>query len=129
MIEAGKMKEEEWSRYNGKGRGKKPDNGQLSINHPKINFLGDKGHRVRGYAKKCFALAALSLRRRILVARSWMPNGWNVKLHGRWGSQQWAHLTNLRLPSLLSWNITSTTMNTVEADVKPKEKLGMKRKE
>jgi hypothetical protein len=75
MIEAGKMKEEEWSRYNGKGRGKKPDNGQLSINHPKINFLGDKGHRVRGYAKKCFALAALSLRRRILVARSWMPNG------------------------------------------------------
>jgi hypothetical protein len=66
MIEAGKMTDEEWPRYNSKGRGKKPDNGQLPINHSKIKFLADKGqrtqdtgHRVRGYAKKFFTLAAL----------------------------------------------------------------------
>jgi hypothetical protein len=59
LIEAGKMKKEEWPRYNGKGAAKKPDNGKLPINHPLINFLADKGHRVQGYGKKYFALAAL----------------------------------------------------------------------
>ena len=56
LIEAGTLSEEDWPRYlNG---GKKPDNGQLPINHPEISFLADKGHRVRGYANKYFALAA-----------------------------------------------------------------------
>jgi hypothetical protein len=59
IIEVGRKKEKDWPRYKGKGHGEKPDNGQLPINHPKINFLADKGHRVRGYAKKYFALAAL----------------------------------------------------------------------
>jgi hypothetical protein len=54
-IEAGLMTSEERLRYmHGE---KKPDNSQLPINHPKITFLADKGHRVRGYAKKYFALA------------------------------------------------------------------------
>jgi hypothetical protein len=59
LIEAEKMKKEEWPRYNGKGAVKKPDNGKLPLNHLLINFLADKGHRVRGYAKKYFTLAAL----------------------------------------------------------------------
>jgi hypothetical protein len=59
LIESGRKKKKEWARYNGKGGAKKPDNGKLPINHPSITFLPDKGHRVRGYAKKYFALAAL----------------------------------------------------------------------
>jgi hypothetical protein len=59
MINSGRMKEEDWPRYKGKGCGKKPDNGQLPIHHPKINFPAVKEHRVRGYVKKYFALAGL----------------------------------------------------------------------
>jgi hypothetical protein len=54
-IEAGLMASEDRPRY--KHGGKKPDNGRLPINHPPITFLADKGHRVRGYAKKYFLLA------------------------------------------------------------------------
>jgi hypothetical protein len=34
----------------------KPDNGLLLINHPSIIWLADKGHRVRQFASKLFAL-------------------------------------------------------------------------
>jgi hypothetical protein len=36
---------------------RKKDNGQLLLLHPSINFLADKNHHVRAYAKHCFILA------------------------------------------------------------------------
>jgi hypothetical protein len=46
---------EEWPTYeNSKGKkGEKKINGVLPTNHPKIEFLADKNHRVRCYGKTC----------------------------------------------------------------------------
>jgi hypothetical protein len=57
LIEVGLKTEEDWPGY--KNGAKKWDNGILPIKHLSITFKADKGHRVRGYAKKYFALASL----------------------------------------------------------------------
>jgi hypothetical protein len=58
LLAANSISEDECPRYaNGK---KKPDNGLLPIEHPVIEFLDDKGHRVRGYARVIFAEACKS---------------------------------------------------------------------
>jgi hypothetical protein len=49
------MTNEDWPRM-AAGR-KKNDNGQLPLSHPKIEFLVDKNHRVRTYAKYYFELS------------------------------------------------------------------------
>jgi hypothetical protein len=55
LIDAGKMTKDDWPRTPA-GR-KKKDNGQLPLSHPKIEFLADKNHRVRTYAKYFFDLS------------------------------------------------------------------------
>ncbi len=57
LIDAGKMQLADWPRYNGKSKGKKPDNGLLPVDHPPIVFRADKGHQVRNYVKFFFALS------------------------------------------------------------------------
>jgi hypothetical protein len=60
LIDAGRMTEAEWPRYDGAGRAKKPDTGVLPIGMPALTFLADKGHRNRSYSSKNFAEAAKS---------------------------------------------------------------------
>jgi hypothetical protein len=69
-------------------RGKKPYNGQLPINHQKIKFLADKGHRIRGYAKKFFPLAALYEEKNIGCKKldaAWMKRytSWELRIATR----------------------------------------------
>ena len=84
LIEGGKISEDEWPRYlNG---AKKPDNGQLPINHPEICFLADKGHRVRGYANKYFALAGAKKSENLGVTkidaeRMKRRTSWTLRIH------------------------------------------------
>jgi hypothetical protein len=55
LIQAGQLADALWPRY-ASGQ-KKPDSGLLPVEHPKITFLADKGHRIRSFAKKHFQLA------------------------------------------------------------------------
>jgi hypothetical protein len=56
LIDEGKMESAAWSRYKGKGKIKKPNDGLLPVLHPPIVFKGDKGHRVRNQKKSTTAL-------------------------------------------------------------------------
>jgi hypothetical protein len=58
LLAAGRATERECPRY--KNGQKKPDHGQLPVEHAAIQFLADKGHRVRGYARVIFAEASQS---------------------------------------------------------------------
>jgi hypothetical protein len=55
LIFEGRLTEALWPRTK-RGR-KKPNSGLLPVDQPKIMFLADKGHRVRSFARKHFALA------------------------------------------------------------------------
>jgi hypothetical protein len=55
LILASQLTDALWPRFDS-GR-KKPNSGLLSVNHPKIVFLADKGHMVRSFTRKHFALA------------------------------------------------------------------------
>jgi hypothetical protein len=56
LILAAKLTNAEWPRH--KNDQKKLNNGGLlPVEHPKIEFLADKGHRVRSFARKHFTLA------------------------------------------------------------------------
>jgi hypothetical protein len=55
LIFAGRLTEALWPRS--KSGRKKPNTGLLPVEHPNIVFLADKGHRVRSFARKHFALA------------------------------------------------------------------------
>jgi hypothetical protein len=58
LLAAGRATERECPRY--KNGQKKPDHGQLPLEHAAIQFLADKGHRVRGYARAIFSEATKS---------------------------------------------------------------------
>jgi hypothetical protein len=55
LIFEGWLTEALWPRT--KSGRKKPNSGLLPVDHPQIVFLVDKGHRVRSFARKHFALA------------------------------------------------------------------------
>jgi hypothetical protein len=55
QVDARTMTDKDWPRT-ASGR-KKNDNGQLPLLHSKIEFLADKNHRVRTYAKYYFELS------------------------------------------------------------------------
>jgi hypothetical protein len=55
LIQAGQLTDALWPRY-ASGQ-KKPGSGLLPVEHQKITFLANKGHRVRSFAKKHFGLA------------------------------------------------------------------------
>ncbi len=55
MIFEGRLTEALWPRT--KSGHKKPNSGLLPVDHPKIVFLADKGHRIRNFSRKHFALA------------------------------------------------------------------------
>jgi hypothetical protein len=58
LIEAGLIPKQDWLKYkNGASSQRKPNNGQLPINHPVIPFKANKRHWVRGYSIKNFTLA------------------------------------------------------------------------
>jgi hypothetical protein len=55
LILEGQLTEALWPRT--KSGRKKPNSGLLPVDHPTIVFLADKGHRVRSFGRKHFALA------------------------------------------------------------------------
>jgi hypothetical protein len=55
LIFEGRLTEALWPRT--KSGHKKPNSGLLPVDHPKIVFLADKGHRIRNFSRKHFALA------------------------------------------------------------------------
>jgi hypothetical protein len=55
LIFEGRLTEALWTRT--KSGRKKPNSGLLPVDHPQTVFLADKGHVVRSFARKHFALA------------------------------------------------------------------------
>jgi hypothetical protein len=76
------MEKEAWPKYkNGQSLQKKADNGQLPIYHPAISSKTDKGHAVREYSKKYFALASLPKSENFGVSK--LDAKW-MKQHNSW---------------------------------------------
>ena len=84
LIDACRMREAEWPRY--KGGRKQPDNGLLPMLHAIIEFLADKGHCVRGYARVYFVEAAKSIANgcgmtKMDAERMKRRMSWTLRLH------------------------------------------------